>query len=123
MKRTLGALAVLLVVATLAIAQQSQFPMAANPSPEANTNDQTVVVYQPHVDFPSSMAANSETSSSLANWRYEDWRYNVEKNHESTFPVAANPSVGTPAETAPLAEHHRIGGESPFPAGANPSAN
>jgi hypothetical protein len=123
MKRTLGALTVLLFVATLAMAQQSQFPMAANPSPEANTNSETVVVYQPHADLPSSMAANAATSSSLADWRYEDWRYNVEKNYESAFPIAANPSVGAPAETAPLTEHHRIGGESPFPAGANPSAD
>jgi hypothetical protein len=121
MKRTLGALAVLLFVATLAIAQQSQFPMAANPSPQANTNGETVLVYQPHVGLPSSMAANAETSSTLADWRYENWRYNVEKNYESTFPVAANPSIGTPAETSPLTEHRRIGGESPFPAAANPN--
>ncbi len=123
MKRTLGALAVLLFIATLAIAQQSQFPMAANPSPEANTNGETVVIYQPQVNSPSSMAANEAASPSLAGWRYEEWRYDVEKNFESTFPVADNPSVGAPAETAPFTEHHRIGGESPFPAGANPNAN
>ena len=123
MKRTLGALAVLLFIATLAMGQQSQFPMAANPSPEANTNDETVVIYQAQVGLPSSMAANAEQPSSLAGWRYEDWRYNVESNFESTFPVAANPSVGAIAETAPLTEHHRISGESAFPSEANPNAN
>jgi hypothetical protein len=123
MKRTLGALAVLLFVATLAIGQQSQFPMAANPSLEANTNDETVLFYQPHVGLPSSMAANADTSSSLADWRYEDWRHDVQNNFESTFPVAADPSIGAIAEMAPLTEHHRISGESPFPAGVNPNAN
>jgi hypothetical protein len=99
--------------------------MAANPSLEANTNGETVLFYQPHAGLPSSMAANAATSPPLADWRYEDWRYQVAKDNDSIFPVAANPSVGTLAEPGPLMEHHRINNESesPFPAAANPNSN
>ena len=42
MKRTLGALAVLLFIATVAIGSAIAIPgLAANPSPEANTNGET----------------------------------------------------------------------------------
>ncbi len=106
MKLTLGVLAGLLFVSTVAVGQYgggSPFPQAANP---ALRNGEAAL---PLIS-PSSMAANSP--SVLA------WHPRVETG--SPFPTAANPSLGsgTSGETSPSGN---VDTGSPFPQAANPS--
>ena len=119
MKRTIGALAVLLLVAAVAMGRQSPFPSAANPSLEPNTNEASAVTLQ-RVELPPSMAAN--TSFPVTEWRYE---FRNDFADQSQFPTAASPSLttGTNADmpTVIVGQHSGIDSESSFPQGANPS--
>ena len=110
----------LLLVAAVAMGQQSPFPSAANPSLEPNTNEVSAVTLQ-GVELPPSMAAN--TSLPVAQWRYE---FRQDFANESQFPTAANPSLttGTNADVPTVVmvgQHSRIDSESSFPQGANPA--
>ena len=113
MKSTVGMLAVLLFVATIAVGQNSlPFPQAANPALQEGTYAPTVV-YQ---NTPSSMAANVGAPIQSLPTRITD--------NGSPFPMDANPSLGERihGEAPFLGErHHEIETGSPFPMAADPS--
>lgn len=107
MKTTIGVLAGLLFVSTVAVGQYgggSPFPQAANPALKSGE-----VVALPLIS-PSSIAANSPSVLS--------WHQKVDSG--SPFPQAANPSLGsgTSGQTSPSGN---VDTGSPFPQAANPS--
>jgi hypothetical protein len=117
MKTTVGVLAVLLLVSTLAIGQQYQplpFPQEANTALAGSPADETSPSLV-DADRPASMA--SDQAIPLA---FSDRQDNPALG--SPFPSAANPSQGSSSEDqmAPsFDEHNSLG--SPFPGAANPS--
>jgi hypothetical protein len=122
MKLTVRVLAVLLLVTTVAISQESQspFPKAANPSLATTADTSPVAMDQrQRVDLPPSMAANQSITTAEVSVGFD------QIDSPSPFPVAANPSLatGTTPETLPsvLERHHKVDNESPFPMAANPS--
>jgi hypothetical protein len=114
MKTTIGVLAVLSLVTTLAIGQQYQetFPQSANPAlangtawePSASVN----------ADLPASMAANLSSM-------------NADRSDKadlgSPFPSVANPSLGRGTAGQMSPDEHNADSGSPFPNTANPSSN
>ncbi len=115
MKSTIGMLAVLLFVATLAVGQNAlPFPQAANPAlQDSDYYQQTAptVVYQSQ---PSSMAANAGATVEIAPLPAYRERIIAE------FPMAANPFLGVPNDTGKFVRDRSDTG-TPFPQAANPA--
>lgn len=120
MKSTVAMLAVLLFLTMTAMAQNADlpFPQGANPALQDNAY-QTAVANAPQ-NSPSSMAANfgGATVEVLPEYRMRA------TDTSNEFPMAANPSLGSP--TAPEAlftgeRHHPADSGIQFPMEANPS--
>jgi hypothetical protein len=117
MKSSVGVLAVLLFVTTLAMGQQYQplpFPQAANPALANGAAEESAPAVG--VDLPSFLATNQSGA-------YADRRGKAELG--SPFPQAANPALANPAagESSLSIGHSTADGGSPFPSAANPSRN
>jgi hypothetical protein len=109
MKCTVGALAVLLLVTTMSLGQESAFPYAANPSPYTNSP----LTIEIHRNLPASMAAREDMAPYVVISRPD---FDVPP---SPFPYAASPSPLTNKIRVSLGNVHSP--ESPFPYAANPS--
>ncbi len=118
MKSTFGVLAALLLIATMAVGQQSQlpFPQGANP---ALANEESAPAVVDQSNLPPSMAV----SQNGTNLESSSIRQRHDFDNGSPFPQAANPSSNTNDVLSPFIgerSHDRESG-SPFPQDANPS--
>ena len=106
MKLTLGVLAGLLFVSTVAVGQYgggSPFPQAANPAMKNGESALPLI-------SPSAMAANS---SSVLSWHQKI-------DTALPFPQAANPALGS-GTSGQVSPSGNVDTGSPFPQAANPS--
>jgi hypothetical protein len=119
MKFAVAVPAVLLLVSTMVVGQQSPFPQNANPAliHGEDTDTSRAVAYQRHnVDLPPSMAANQGGTTGEIAPAEIGWRDEV--NIGSPFPMNANPSPtsSTTLETPERLEDTPV--SSPFPSAA-----
>ncbi len=123
MKITVGALTVLLLVATLAVGQQhasyaEPFPQSANPALENGTAEEMSL--SENAGLPSSMAAIQSSTSEVMLTSFSDQPDKADLG--SPFPSVANPSLAN-GSAGELIGHSAADGGSPFPSTANPSRN
>jgi hypothetical protein len=122
MKTIVGAVAILLLGAAVAMGQDYQpkpFPQEANTALN-NTYEESspVVVVVDEGQLPSSMAANQDNVDVVIVPSYMDRHDRADLG--SPFPSAANPSREFSSDQI---GNHTDDQESPFPSAANPSRN